>query len=169
MKKVLIWLPLAGATAYLFLHFRRQAKLIKESCFKVVNAQVKKIGLYNSEINIKVLYKNKSDIDFTVSNQTYEVSVEGKKVSTIRNDKKYDIAPTSEAAMWLNVKFDPSKVLEASGAGIKDILFNKGDVDIAVKGSISVASGGVFFSKINIDETMKLRDMLKEKPDEKPC
>ena len=150
----------AIAGTYVAMYLYKQSQLMYDTCFKPAGFIPNSLGLTNADINIKLMMKNKSKIDYYLKNQVYNVYISDQFVGAIKNPNKLYIAPEKSSPVWLNVKFNPMQVANISWDTLKGLLTNGGDVKIQIKGNARVVDKNGFFGfNYPVDETFTLKDL----------
>lgn len=160
------WVGGAAVGSYLIAHFVSQGRLLYNTCFKPAGFMPNKLTLNEADINIKMKMLNKSDIDYYIKSQGYNVYINNSFVGVIKNPNKIYIAPKRYTDLWLNVKFSPLKVSNISWDTLKDLIIKGGDLKIQLQG-VAKIKAGVFSFNYPVDETFALKELLQ--PSAEPC
>ena len=105
---------------------------------------------------------NKSDIDLLVTGYNFDLTINGKKVSTITNKTSQAVAANAVSQLEIIAAFQPSKVWANVGSleFIANLIANYSNMQIEIKGVINVSHNWLAFTNLPIDYSFKLGDML---------
>jgi hypothetical protein len=143
----------------------KQANLLKKTCFKPAGFVPNQLGLTNADINIKLNMKNKSNVEYFLTNQVYNVYISDQFVGAIKNPNKIAIAPATPTSptvspIWLNVKFNPMQVANISWDTLKGLITGGGNVKVQIKGNATVTDkSGIFRYNYPVDSVFTLKDL----------
>lgn len=170
MKKG-IFITFGGlALTYGAIYVSRQIALLKKICFVLNGIKIPEIGLSQIRMSIRVLLKNKSNIELNVLRQKYRIFVNDKEIITVFKRDKLKLPSKGSTETWIDIDFNPMKVLEQAVLNIIDIQNAKEKIKIRVVGFASISSFGIFTNRIpvNIEYTLKEIIDLSKSPSE-PC
>lgn len=102
--------------------------------------------------------KNNSDINVKILASNFDVFINGAFVSKIKTRQTVDLPAHSASPLNLNVEFDPRQVLKGAAQAMINAANN---IQIQVKGRITVISSGIIISNIKVNETIALDEILK--------
>lgn len=135
-----------------------QRSMLDKTCFKPAGFVPNKLGINDTDINIKLNMKNKSDVDYYITKQIYNVFINDNFVGVIRNDNEQYILPNKTSPLWLNVRFNPLKVANISWDTLTTVLSKGGDAKIQIKGNAKVRKG-IFSFNYPVDSTFTLKEL----------
>jgi len=145
---------------YIVTYLVKQSNLLRETCFKPAGFVPNKLTLNEADINLKLKMKNKSDIDYYLKQQLYNVFINDKFVGSVKNNNKLYIAQNKTSDVWLNIKFNPLQVANLSWDTLKELLTTGGDAKIQLKGNAKVVvASGLFAFDYPVDETFSLKEL----------
>ena len=160
-----IGLTLVAVAAY----FEKQANLLKEACSTIAGAIIHQISFTNVSFTLMMNIANKSDIDFTVTNQKYNVYVNNMLVAKIDNPDTVKVNARGTSTVNINVKFNPQDLLKKGIQNITSLIKNKDNMIIEVKGYLSLKAGIISVTDYQVDERMTLKEILSPPKDVKKC
>jgi len=135
-------------------------ELIKISKASLTYAGAKLNTFSLSKIALTAYFKlnNTGNASVTISNQEYDVYVNGKYVSHMNYSNPVVIAP-GENILPLEVVFSLSDVIKAGWSNLTQILTDKSKINISLKGKRTMKVGFLTFSNVEINETFNLGKM----------
>jgi LEA14-like dessication related protein len=150
-------------------YFNKQMRLLREACYTLAGAIINEISLTNVSFTLVLNISNKSDIDFTVTNQSYNIYVNDMLVATI--DKKEDVRVLARgrSTVNINVAFNPQDLLSRGMQNIANLVRNKNNMIIEIKGYLSLSAGAVSITDYQVDERLTLAELLAPTPKEEKC
>lgn len=128
---------------------------------KWVMGGVKNLKLALDRISFTLFYNvdNKGDLSVIISEQNYDVFVNGKFVSKITNNEDVKIKSKSISKIPFYVSLDPKDVVKAGIANIADLLGNQKNVKILIKGNLNIKAGVVNLKKYPFELPFTLADV----------
>ena len=125
-------ITIAGALAYL------QYKKLMNYVIKVKSAVVKTITANLLDLDLILDFENKSNISFEIKNQEYEIYIDNKFISKIKNIKPVFVQAKSHSDIFVNIKANPTKV--GSRFKLEDLnkLLDFQNIKIKVIGKLKV-------------------------------
>ena len=125
-------ITIAGALAYL------QYKKLMNYVIKVKSAVVKTITANLLDLDLILDFENKSNISFEIKNQEYEIYIDNKFISKIKNIKPVFVQAKSQSDIFVNIKANPTKV--GSKFKLEDLnkLLDFQNIKIKVIGKLKV-------------------------------
>lgn len=154
-----------GIAAYAVIRLANQAALLSKTCFKPSGFVPTTLTLNDADINIKLDFKNKSNIEYYLKNQAYNVYINDQFVGSIANPNRIPIAPATDTSatispVWLNLKFNPAQVLNISWTSLLGLITNGGDVKVQIKGIAKViGKSGLFRYNYPVDSVFTLKEL----------
>ena len=148
---------IAGALAYL------QYKKLMNYTLKFKRLRVKRLNFNEFDFDLGLDFNNKSNIDFVIERQMYDVFVNDIFAARLENATPTTIKANTTSLMWLNVKFSPKTVLEKIGVNAGTLFLNAGKTVIKVDCKLKVK---LWFFTVNIPFVYQstLKDMLAPAP-----
>lgn len=150
-------------------YFNKQANLLKEACFIVAGAIIHKISFDRVSFTMLLNISNRSDIDFSVINQKYNVYVNKMLVATIENPEKVDVKARGKTTVNIDVKFNPQDLLKQGIQNITALIQNKDNMMIEIKGHLSLKAGMISVTDYQVDERLTLKEILSPSKDSQKC
>lgn len=128
----------------------QQVRKLVNTEWSLIGTQVKKIS--TSEINIILWWRvlNGSDFSFDVSNQVFDVFLNGKFVKKIGFSPKVKIPTNSDSRIPTYISISPSEILSA-GLNVIDLLVNaqgRSKLFLEVKGNMDLTIDGIPLKKM---------------------
>ena len=166
--KYFFYIGAAAVASYGAMYFINQVFLLKKTCFKPAGFVPNDLTLSNANINIKLQMKNKSDVDYYLKSQIYNMYINDQFVGVINNPNKLYIAPMKTTDVWLNVIFNPTQVANVSWSSLIGLITGGGDVKIQIKGKAKISgTSGLWVYNYPVDEIFTLKDLTSGMAD--PC
>jgi|LakMenEpi03Aug12_release.lakeMendotaPanAssembly.Ray.scaffolds.fasta_scaffold46627_9 LEA14-like dessication related protein len=149
----------AGALAYL------QYKKLMNYTLKFKGLRVRKLRFNDFDFDITLDFMNKSNIDFIIEKQVYNVYLNDIFVTKLENISPSTIKANTTSPMALNVKFNPKDVLEKIGVNAVNFVLNANKTILKVDAKLKVK---LWFFNINIPYVYQstLKDMLYPVPEQ---
>jgi len=158
-------LGLGGMTFYVV----RQMTLLRNSCYSVTGAVIKKMGLNKVELTLMMKILNRSTVPVTIKKQSYNIYVNDMLVSQIRKDDIFTLEPRQSKTIALEVSFNPMDLLKAGLQNIQAIIGDKNKLIIRTEGTVTAKTGMVGVKNMKIETTMSLAELLAPTPMDDPC
>jgi LEA14-like dessication related protein len=131
---------MVGLLGFTVHYVMKQIQLLVNTEFTSVGTQINKINF--SEINITLWWKvvNKSDIGLTLTNQIYDVYLNGKFVKKVGSSIPVTISPHADTRIPTYVVFTPKELLKVGFLNFANLLTKEGrsKTVMEVKGSIDM-------------------------------
>jgi LEA14-like dessication related protein len=159
-KQVGLGVVLLGIATYTIVYFRKQAQLLKKSCFTFAGGVIHKLGLNDALITIMLRVKNLSDIDVKILNQNYDVLINDIYVTNIKNSQEVLLRAGTASILELNIQFSPMQLVKMGLKNIETLLFNKEKMLITIKSNLSVGSSFIFMNNIEFVTKQSLAEYL---------
>ncbi len=164
MKKALAIVGLVGigiAGVVLFRHFRNQAKLLMDYCYRISSYQIIELNTKRIAFTADLAIKNKSKIDLTITKYVIDIYLNKKWVAQVHTPDKYKPAvllAENFGALSFTVDLSPKNTLKnaASWDTISGLLLDQRNVKLAFIGNITASAGGLSIKNfpINIETTI---------------
>jgi len=142
---------------------------LKKQFDKIYNAAwtyggVKNLKLGFDRISFTLFYNvdNKGDLSVVVSEQDYDVIVNGVFVSKIKNTSNVKIVSKGITKIPFYVNFAPKDLIAAGLKNISDLLNNKKNVKIVIKGHLNIKAGIISLKKYPYELAFTLADITGE-------
>ena len=147
---VIAMVTITGALAYL------QYKKLMNYIIKVKTAVVKTITANLLDLDLTLDFENKSNISFEIKSQEYEVYIDNKFISRIKNIKPVFVQAKSHSDIFVNIKANPTKV--GSKFKLEDLgkLLDLQNVKLKIIGKMKVKLYGISVNiPFNYETTIK--------------
>lgn len=167
--KIAIFGGIALAGIALVSYFNRQMELLRDACYTMAGVIVNEIAFDNVSFTMMLSISNKSDIDFTVTNQSYNVYVNDMLVAKIDKEKNIKVLARGKSTVNINVAFNPQDLLSRGMQNIANLLKNKNNMVIEIKGYLSLSAGAVSIKDYQVDERLTLAELLAPPIREEKC
>ena len=158
---------IAIALLYAAIFLYRQQQLYKQSCFKPSGFKIKKLTLFDTDINLNLEFKNKTDLDFNIIKQEFDIYINEYPVVHITGNEKIIARPNMPATIPLNIVFNPAETLKIGLNNIGLLFQDKNKIRITVKGYLNLSSGVVFVNRLPVNISYTLGELLTNQP--LPC
>jgi len=131
-------------------YIMQQVKKIVNTEWSLIGTQVKKISL--NEINIILWWRvlNGSDFSFQVSNQVYDVYLNGTFIKKVGFSPKVNIPTNSDSRIPTYVSITPKELL-STGVNFLDLLVNeqgRSKLFLEVKGNMDISIDSLPIKKV---------------------
>ena len=141
---------MVGVFGVALTYIMQQVKKLVNTEWSLIGTQVKKISL--NEINIILWWRvlNDSDFSFQVSNQVYDIYLNGTFVKKVGFSPKIQIPTNSDSRIPTNVFITPKELL-STGVNFLDLLLNeqgRSKLFLEVKGTMDLAVDGLPIKKV---------------------
>lgn len=147
----------------------KQARLLKDACYTIVGAVIHNISYNNFSFSLLMHISNKSDINFSVSNQRYNIYINSMLVAKIEKPKIINVNAKGKTTVSIDVKFNPQDLLSKGMESIGYLIQDKTKIIIEVKGYLSLKAGVVTVKDYEVDERLTLADLLSGSPKNEKC
>lgn len=147
---------LTAAFAYL------QYKKIMNYAITLKSIKVKKVALNIIDFDIFLNFLNKSDLLFTIENQTYNIYINNVFVTKIENLNPVTIQKTSSSIIPLNISINPQQVLDKLGKNAINLLIEASKINLKVDVKLKVKLFGIKVSIPYLYETT-LKQLMSSK------
>lgn len=113
---------MVGLSAFVVNYLAKQVRMLVRTKFAMSGIAINKITF--KEINFSLWWKvtNNSDISFTISNQVYDVYLNGKLAKRVGNKPDVKISPHSVGKIPTNVVLDYKELVKIGLDNIGDLL-----------------------------------------------
>ncbi len=140
---LLVFVALAVAAMFMY----KQGMLLMKYCFALnwSKTKVNKIGANGIDIVLGIDIKNNSDLLITVAGYKFIIYINGKEVSQVVNNDKFNWEPHKLSTLNVKILIDLNKLLKDKVITtdlITKILFDKSSVIIKAEGAISLEAYG---------------------------
>jgi LEA14-like dessication related protein len=118
-----------------------QIQKLKTGAFKVLGAKGLVISGGKVSFELITQFKNNSNLSATVTNQDYDVLINGNRVGIISSKESIDIKAQDYNIIPLKVDVSISSILTQSLANVANFLNNKDAIKITLKGNLTWKKG----------------------------
>lgn len=141
---------MVGVFGVTLTYIMQQVKKLVNTEWSLIGTQVKKIS--SSEIDLILWWRvlNSSDFSFEVSNQVFDVSLNGQFIKKVGFSPKIKIPTNSDSRIPTYVSISPKELL-STGVNFLDLLVNKQGREklfLEVKGTMDLTVDGLPIKKI---------------------
>jgi len=155
--KIIIWSLVAilvAVVSYLVIQLMK----ISKAPLTYAGMKIRSVSL--AKIDLTVFFKllNTGTASVTVSEQEYDVFINGKLVSHMKYSEPFVIRP-GENIVPMEVTIRLSDAVRAGIANLSDIINDKSKINIALKGKRSMKVGFLSFNNVAINEIFNLGDI----------
>ena len=158
--------------AGLFMHFKEQIRLLKSYCYKIRNVVFKNVTQDKIDMSLQLAIRNQSDIDIDISKYQLDIFIDSVKIATITDSIKQKMKSKAVSNIALNVSMNPKQVFKNTNdliAIVNKFLFDKNNLTIGIKGTLSAGSSFLSFANLPIDMTMTFAEISKDDPTAYKC
>lgn len=133
-------------------------KLMGQMTYKLQRFQIKNFGLSNIRITSDLVLTNPTSVEFTVTDYTINVEVQGTTITTLKGGGSPIVVGANQSTtIPLDVQFDPRKVAQNLLAFFLDVFVTNPtqtkSIAIRYVGTLSGTFGGLGFTNLPIDFT----------------
>jgi len=146
-----------------------QAKKLKDACYTLAGAMVHEISFQNFSFTLLLNISNKSDIDFVVTKQLYNIYINNMLVATIDNPEKIKVRGNGKSTINIDVSFNPQDLLKKGMENISMLIGNKDNLIIEIKGNLSLKAGIVSVNDYKVDERLSMKEILAPSKSKNKC
>ena len=144
---------MVGITVYVISYVGKQAKIIVGTVIEFAGVSINKITFQNVFLTLFFKVLNKSDIGFTVQNQSWKVYINNELIKELVNPNKIKVLPHSDTRLPIYLNFT---VVEALKLGITQFpslsdIDNRKQTIIKISGVITVGTSVLEMKKIPIE------------------
>jgi LEA14-like dessication related protein len=158
MRKLLsIGTTIAGVYA---LYLASQFYIIYHASYKISRVVINNLSLTSASIVLYIEIVNNSNLLIIITDQKYDIIVNGTKVSSVDSKDPIILAKNDKAVMPLNINFSPTDIVKTGVQNLTAILTDKSKVNIEVKGSVSIKWKLINLKNINVDITYTLQELI---------
>jgi|ERR1035437_2629100 LEA14-like dessication related protein len=168
--KVIIGLLSAGVIGtgiYLWNQYQVLYKAINDAFTKKPSiGKLNDISLTNIDIVLVYNISNQGILSAVVTNQNYDVTINGKSVSSIKNNTPVNLKAKGISQFPLTVVLNPENLLKIGFNNLKSILVpsERKNFVIRIKGSFSYNAGILSGKNYPLDITFTLADLTTTTP-----
>jgi len=119
-----------------------QYKKIMNYVIKFKKMKVNNASLNNVNLDLFLLFTNKSDIKFEIKEQDYKVYINNVFVTKIVNYSSNTIEAKQTSDIAVNVNFDPKKLFDTVGRSLLDVALSSKDLKIKLDIKLKVSIWG---------------------------
>ena len=159
MKKSIVGFSILGGVAVfgyaLYAYFKRQATLLQNYEYKIVDFKIDTFDLHKIKGSISVFFGSKSDVEVVIKQFLIDFYFNGKKIGYIEDNTPFVIPARGYTTIPLNFTLNPQLVI-SNAVDIVSYALNKKDAAISVRGFAKLKSGFVKATiPISYDTTIK--------------
>src|SRR3990167_10572004 len=160
IKKIAIISGLGLAAIAVMAYLNKQTTLLKNACYTIAGAIINEISLTRMIFTLILNISNKSDIDFVVTNQKYNIYVNEMLVAVIENKNDIKVNSNGMSTVNIEVSFNPQDLLQKGRQNIALLMQDKNNIIIDIKGFLSIQAGFINVKNYEIDERLSLQELL---------
>jgi len=160
VKKIAIIGSLALVGVAVLAYLAKQLELLQNACYTVAGAIIHEISGKKMSFTMLLNISNKSDIDFMVTNQKYNIYVNGMLVAVVQNPNDIKVRAKGMSTVNIEIDFNPQDLLKKGIENIAMLIANKNNIVIEVKGYLSLEAGIVNLKNYEVDERLSLKELL---------
>ena len=165
MKKniiAIVALIIISVSIYMYVQYTKALKY----CWKI-NAGLTKIfsmGIKMVKMDLALDFKNSSDIDLSVYGYTFDISLNGIKVATVKNTDKQLIKANSFSVFNLGIEFSPEQAFKDNKTKLVELssafLANKKNILFSISGEVTAGILGMKVEKVPVSMNLSLAELL---------
>lgn len=160
VKKIAIIGGLALVGIVVMAYLAKQVDLLKNACYTIAGAIIHEISFNKMSFTMLLNISNKSDIDFMVTNQKYNIYVNGMLVAVVQNPNDIKVRAKGMSTVNIDIDFNPQDLLKKGIENIASLIQNKNNIIIEVKGYLSLKAGVVNVKNYEVDERLSLKELF---------
>lgn len=151
--KLGLGLVAVGLLAFTADYLLRQVRRLVNTDFELDRTQVNKLSFKKISLTLWWKVVNKSDIELNVSDQTYDIYLNGKFVKKVGNAVPVDIKPNSTTYIPTYIVFAPKELIKVGLENLSQFLTKEGrkDLILQVQGSLTLKTSVFTVKKIPIE------------------
>jgi LEA14-like dessication related protein len=148
--KVGLGVVMIGIMAYTLDYLFKQIRLLIRTKFDMVGTSVNSINEKGVSISLWWKVKNESDIKFIVSDQVYDVFLDGKFIKKVGYSPAITVAPRSEARIPTHIVFTLSEAVRVGVNNVAGLLTKEGrkQLKLEVRGHFTVKTDVFTIKKV---------------------
>jgi len=163
MLKLGIGALMIGLAGYVVVYVGKQAKILVGTVIEFAGLKINKFTLQNVFLTLFFKVLNKSDIGFTIQNQSWKIYLKGELIKELVNPNQIKVLPHSDTRLPIYLNFT---IAEALTLGLTqfNLIQNEDDrakTKIKIVGVITVGTSVIEFKKIPIEIEDTLQNFLK--------
>ncbi len=159
MKKgTLIILSLVIILIAVIVYLVSQLIIVKNATWNYAGATIKNLNFSRVDLTAYFKVVNTGMATVTLSNQEYDIYLNGKFLSHMKYSAPFSISP-GENTMPLEVVANISDILKTGWANLSQILTDKNALNINLKGTYTLKIGFLWFNNQKLDQTFNLGSM----------
>ena len=163
MLKLGLGALMIGLAGYVIVYVGKQAKILVGTVIEFAGLKINKFTLQNVFLTLFFKVLNKSDIGFTIQNQSWKIYLKDELIKELVNPNQIKVLPHSDTRLPIYLNFT---IAEALKLGITqfNLIQNEGDrkkTIIKIVGVITVGTSVIEFKKIPIEFQDTLQNFIK--------
>ena len=163
MLKLGIGALMIGLAGYVVVYVGKQAKILVGTVIEFAGLKINKFTLQNVFLTLFFKVLNKSDIGFTIQNQSWKIYLKGELIKELVNPNQIKVLPHSDTRLPIYLNFT---IAEALTLGLTqfNLIQNEDDrakTKIKIVGVITVGTSVIEFKKIPIEIEDTLQNFIK--------
>ena len=136
----------------------RQVQLIDDTTFDFAGYKIISASLDNVHAMINIRVGNKTSMDFTVSNQNYDVFLNGEHIAKVNNTISNIMIPgESSVIVPVYVDFNPKAAVQTS---IQQFIKSGSAAKWRITGKVRVKTFGIISSNIPVDVADTVKNLF---------
>ncbi len=147
---------LAGVSWYLY----RQYQYLYNATYRISNAIIHNIALNNIKVTIKIKLTNKGDLSAWITQQSYDIKVNGTFVANIKNLMPVHINSNGDTFLPLTIEFNPSKLLSTAVQNITSFLIDRSKIIFTIRGTLSLTAGVLTLKDFVFDMKYTMQELI---------
>lgn len=151
-----------AVVGYLFSQFNK----LYNSCYAVVGAIIHDFSITNVRITLFVKIENTSDFSVTIDKQFYDVFLNDMQVAVFSTENPIKLTSKSTETFPIDVHFNPTDLLKKGLTNIGGLIKNRDNIQIKVKGILSVKAGIARVDDLFIETSWSLKELTETNPDD---
>jgi hypothetical protein len=144
MKKAVVSVLVLGGVAgfgyALYTYAKRQASLLQDYTYRIVDFKIDTFELQKIKGSISVLFSSKSDVEVVVQNFILDFEFNGKKVGYLEDNTEFVIPAKGSTTIPFNFTLNPQLIF-SNAVEIVSYALRQKDASISVKGFAKIKSG----------------------------
>ena len=164
MKRTLVSVLVLGGVAgfgyALYAYAKKQASLLQDYTYRVVDFSIDTFELKKIKGSISVLFSSKSDVEVVVQNFILDFEFNGKKVGYLEDNTEFVIPAKGSTTIPFKFTLNPQLIF-SNAVDIVSYALRQKDASISVKGFAKLKSGFIS-ATIPISYNTTIKEILSD-------
>lgn len=145
-------------------YVKRQLNKIYDAKWSFAGAKVHDTTGGRMKATIFFNVDNKGDISVDISGQDYGIYVNNMYVSSVKSPMNIKIKSNAVTKIPFMIDFAYKDIVQAGFMNLSDLISNKGNIKIKIKGNLNIKAGIINLKKYPFELEQTLAEMMGGKP-----